>query len=60
MFAGSDGYVVIIVVLICLWFFVGVELVVVFFGMVENLKCMVLLVIMLGIGFVGFIYVLLI
>lgn len=52
-----DGYVIIKSILFCLWVFVGVEFVVVSIGMVKNLKCIVLLVIMLGIGLVGIVYI---
>lgn len=52
-----DGYVIIKSILFCLWVFVGVEFAVVSIGMVKNLKCIVLLVIMLGIGLVGIVYI---
>lgn len=52
-----DGYAIIKSILFCLWVFVGVEFVVVSIGMVKNLKCIVLLVIMLGIGLVGIVYI---
>lgn len=52
-----DGYVIIKSILFCLWVFVGVEFVVVSIGMVKNLKCIVSLVIMLGIGLVGIVYI---
>lgn len=52
-----DGYAIIKSILFCLWVFVGVEFVVVSIGMVKNSKRIVSLVIMLGIGLVGIVYI---